>query len=528
MAAAQNQASAQAYFSWARWPRAIKRIARVHAFLYRASFGLLGGNAGGMPTLLLTTRGRKSGAPRTTPLPYFKYGGGDGDGGATQLAVVASFGGAARNPSWAANIAAHPQVQVQLRFRRRQNAAARAATSAERRRLWRAITEAEPRFLQYQAATAREIPVFVITPAADSLTSAAPTKGDAMASNGQWRLKTRPQGMVTPANFEYAEEQIPQPAEGEVLVRNLYLAFEPAMRGWLNATRSYVPPVGIGEVMRAQSVGQVAESRHADFAAGDFVTGMLGWQQYALAAPGAGASAATAQGLRKTPPGVDPMLALSVLGITGLTAYFGMQDVGAVKEGDAVLVSGAAGATGSIAAQIARLRGAAKVVGIAGGPQKCEWLKREAGLDAALDYKAEPDLRAALQREFPKGVDLFFDNVGGEILDAALLNMALHGRVVICGGISQYNAEEVPPGPRNYMQIVLRRLTVRGFILFDFAKRSEEATRQLVQWLNEGKLAHAEDVQHGFENTPQTFLRLFSGANLGKQLLQIAEPQGQG
>ncbi len=341
-----------------------------------------------------------------------------------------------------------------------------------------------------------------------------------MTMNGQWRLRTRPDGMVRESDFEYVEEEIGGPGEGQLLVRNLYLAFEPAMRGWLNDVKSYVPPVGIGEVMRASTVGQVVESRHPGFAAGDIVSGMLGWQQYAIADGEPGMMGR----LTKVPAGIPPYLVLSALGGTGLTAYFGMLDVGELKEGDTVLVSGAAGATGSVAAQIARIKGAAKVVGIAGGAAKCKWLVDEAGCDAAIDYKSE-DVGQQLRQEFPKGVDLFFDNVGGEILDAALLNMAQKGRVVICGGISQYNEKELPAGPRNYMQIVIRRLTVKGFILIDYFHKAQQAMTDLGAWVGEGKLNHAEDIQEGIENTPKTFLRLFSGANLGKQLLKIADPE---
>ena len=255
-----------------------------------------------------------------------------------------------------------------------------------------------------------------------------------MAMNGQWRLRARPDGMVKESDFEYVEEPIASPGEGQLLVRNLYLAFEPAMRGWLNDVKSYVPPVQIGEVMRASTVGQVVESNHPEFAAGDIVSGMFGWQQYAIADGEPGVMGR----LTKVPDGIPPSLVLSALGGTGMTAYFGMLDVGGLKQGDTVLVSGAAGATGSVAAQIARIKGAAKVVGIAGGETKCQWLLDEAGCDAAIDYKSD-DVGRRLRQEFPKGVDLFFDNVGGDILDAALLNMAQNGRVVICGGISQYN-----------------------------------------------------------------------------------------
>lgn len=336
--------------------------------------------------------------------------------------------------------------------------------------------------------------------------------------NAQWRLRERPTGMVDESTFERVEEPVGTPGEGEFLVRNLYLAFEPAMRGWLNDVKSYVPPVGVGEVMRSGGVGEVIESNHDQFPVGTLVSGMVGWQQYTIDDGSLGPMGA----IRPLPPGTDPLLSLGALGATGMTAYFGMMDVGQVKEGDTVLVSGAAGATGSVAGQIARIRGAAKVVGIAGGQRKCDWLVKEAGFDAAIDYKGE-DVGARMREESPDGYSLFFDNVGGEILDAALLNMAQNGRIVLCGGISQYNDEELPPGPRNYMQLVIRRCTMQGFILIDHLAQAGQALRDLSNWIEDGKLVQAVDVQQGFDNAPQTFLRLFSGANLGKQVLQIAE-----
>ena len=329
--------------------------------------------------------------------------------------------------------------------------------------------------------------------------------------------------MVKESDFECVESPLPDVEDGQILVRNLYLAFEPAMRGWLNDVKSYIPPVGLGEVMRASAVGEVIESRHREYAVGDLVSGMMGWQEYALADGEPGPMGRLAQ----VPDGIAPEVMLSALGGTGLTAYFGMTDIGEVREGDTVLVSGAAGATGSVAAQIARLRGAERVVGIAGGPEKCQWLTEQAGLDAAIDYKSE-NLKKRLRQELPSGASLFFDNVGGPILDEAFLNMAQGGRIILCGGISGYNEETLPPGPSNYMQIVIRRLTVKGFILIDHFKDAGRALGELSGWLSEGKLALATDVQEGFENTPKTLLRLFEGQNLGKQLLKLAEPSLKG
>ena len=324
--------------------------------------------------------------------------------------------------------------------------------------------------------------------------------------------------MVQISDFEYVEEPVPAIQDGEVLIRNLYLAFEPAMRGWLNDVPSYIPPVAIGEVMRASTVGQVIESKNSANPKGQLVSGMFGWQEYFVG----GGTPGPFGGISPVPDDIPPYRMLSLLGGTGLTAYFGLHDIHPVKEGDNVLVSGAAGATGSVAAQIARIAGAAKVVGIAGGPEKCDWLLNKAKIDGAIDYKNE-DVGRRIREEFPKGVDLFFDNVGGDILDATLVRMADNGRVTLCGGISSYNEKELPPGPRNIMQIVIHRLSVRGFILFDHIAGAGEAIADLRRWSAAGDLVVEEDIQEGFENTPKTFLRLFQGKNLGKQLLKIAD-----
>lgn len=339
-------------------------------------------------------------------------------------------------------------------------------------------------------------------------------------TNGQWLLANRPEGMIQESDFEFKEAPVPELADGELLIRNLYLAFEPAMRGWVDDKPSYIPPVGLGEVMRASSVGQIIESKNPEFPVGQLVSGILGWQQYVVTDGKPGLMG----GLSVVPDGIPPHRMLSLLGGTGLTAYFGVHDIHPIREGDNVLVSGAAGATGSVVAQIARLRGAGKVVGIAGGPDKGRWLKEKAGLDGAIDYKNE-DVGQRIDEEFPDGVDLFFDNVGGDILDATLPRMKDHGRVTLCGGISGYNEKELPPGPRNIMQIVIKRLTVRGFILIDHLGGIGQAIADLSQWAAEGKIIVEEDIQEGFENTPKTFLRLFQGKNLGKQLLKIADAE---
>jgi len=339
-------------------------------------------------------------------------------------------------------------------------------------------------------------------------------------NNGQWILKSRPVGMVKESDFEYVESPVAELlADNEFLVRNLYFAFEPAMRGWLNDVKSYLPPVKIGEVMRAGTVGQVVESNNPNFSIGDFVSGTMGWQEYVVTD---GQNTSTGN-INKVPDGVPPYLMLSALGTTGLTAYFGMLDLGKPGVGDVVVVSGAAGATGSIAGQIAKIKGAAKVVGIAGGEAKCNWLKTELGFDEVIDYKSE-NVMAELAKYCPNGIDIYFDNVGGEILDAALLNMAQNGRIVLCGGISAYNEAELPPGPKNYMQLVIRRCTMAGFIVLDYLDQAPKAYSDIMGWIADGSLKHAEDIQEGIENTPSTFLRLFQGKNRGKQLLKIAEP----
>lgn len=339
------------------------------------------------------------------------------------------------------------------------------------------------------------------------------------STNRQWRLKTRPVGMIEESDFELVETPLPSLEDGQILVRNLYLAFEPAMRGWLDDVKSYLPPVGLGEVMRSSAVGQIVESRNPAYSEGSLVHGMLGWQEYCLTdgAPG------PMGGVSAVPDGIPPYLVLSALGATGLTAYFGMIDVGQPREGDVVVVSGAAGATGSVAGQVARIKGAGKVIGIAGGERKCRWLVDDARFSVAIDYKSE-DVGVRLREECRDAINVFFDNVGGEILDQALLNMAQNGRIALCGGISAYNERELPPGPRNYMQLVIRRCTLQGFLLLDHLGRAREAIEELSKWIASGELVHAEDIQEGFENAPRTFQRLFRGENLGKQLLKIADP----
>ncbi len=326
--------------------------------------------------------------------------------------------------------------------------------------------------------------------------------------NRQWLLARRPVGMIEESDFELTETPVPEAGHGQVLVRNRLFSLEPAMRGWVDDAPNYLPPVPVGGVMRGMAVAEVVESRLEGYAPGDAVLGMTGWQEYAVGDAG----------LRKLEPGVDPGLALSALGMTGITAYFGLLEIGKLQSGDVVVVSGAAGATGSVAAQIAKIQGC-RVVGIAGGPEKCRWLTQEAGLDAAIDYKSE-DVGERLSALCPDGIDVFFDNVGGPILDAVLARIARGARVVICGTVQRYGQEELPPGPSHYYRLIAQRARMEGFVVLDFLPRAGEATAQLLEWVSAGKIAWQVDVQKGFENLPKTLRRLYTGANFGKQLLE--------
>ncbi len=329
--------------------------------------------------------------------------------------------------------------------------------------------------------------------------------------NRRFLLAKRPVGAANRDTFSYVEESLGQPQEGQVLVENLYLSLDPAMRGWMNEGKSYIAPVGIGDVMRALGVGRVIASRHPDFVEGDHVSGALGVQDYFL---GEG------KGLHKVDPNRAPLpLYLSALGMTGMTAYFALLEVGAPKAGETVLISGAAGAVGSVAGQIARLKGC-RVVGIAGGAEKCRYLVEELGFDAAIDYR-QGDLAAALKRECPKGIDVYFDNVGGDILDAALTRLAFRARVVICGAISQYNNEEAVKGPANYLSLLVNRARMEGFVVMDHAAKFGEAAREMAGWLADGRLKSKEHIVEGLETFPETLNKLFTGENLGKLVLKV-------
>jgi NADPH-dependent curcumin reductase CurA len=329
--------------------------------------------------------------------------------------------------------------------------------------------------------------------------------------NHQFKLAKRPVGMVQRSDFEYAQAPVAEPGEGEVLVKILYISLDPAMRGWMNEGKSYVPPVGIGEVMRAGAVGRVITSRDPNIAVGDHVVGVLGVQEYAVA---------KAKGLTKVDPKLVPLpVYLGTLGMPGMTAYFGLLEIGQPKAGETVVVSGAAGAVGQVVGQIAKIKGC-RVVGIAGGADKCAYL-RSIGFDAAIDYKHE-DVKAALKQHCPKGVDVYFDNVGGEILDIVLTQLAMHARIVICGAISQYNESKMK-GPSNYMSLLVNRAMMKGMVVFDYASRYGEAAREMAGWMATGQLKTREDVVEGLETFPETLLKLFKGENTGKLVLKVAD-----
>ncbi|QKV96216.1 NADP-dependent oxidoreductase [Streptomyces sp. NA02950] len=332
--------------------------------------------------------------------------------------------------------------------------------------------------------------------------------------NHQYRLAARPVGLPRPTDWEYVEEPVAEPGEGELLIRVIYLSLDPAMRGWMNEGRSYIRPVEIGEVMRAGGVGQVIASRNPRFAVGDYVSGTLRVQEYCLS---------DGQGLTTVDPALAPLpVYLGVLGMPGMTAYFGLLDIGRPEAGQTVVVSGAAGAVGSVVGQIAKLKGC-RVIGIAGGERKCRLVVEELGFDACIDYKSE-DVRKALREVAPEGVDVYFDNVGGDILDTVLTRLARGARVVICGAISQYNATDRVQGPANYMSLLVNRASMTGMVVFDYAGRYPEATAELAEWLSAGKLRSLEDVVDGSVRAfPETLLRLFKGDNTGKLVLKVAD-----
>jgi NADPH-dependent curcumin reductase CurA len=330
--------------------------------------------------------------------------------------------------------------------------------------------------------------------------------------NRQFRLAARPSGMPRPSDWSFTEQTVVEPGEGEVLVKVLYLSLDPAMRGWMNEGRSYIAPVNIGDVMRALGAGQVIASRNAAFAVGDHVTGVFGVQEYAIS---------RGEGMMKVDVQFAPLARyLSVLGMPGLTAYFGLLDIGQPKAGETVLISAAAGAVGAVAGQIAKIK-SCRTIGIAGGPEKCRFVVDELGFDASIDYKAD-DVKAALSRHCPKGIDVYFDNVGGEILDTALVFLNRRARVVICGAISQYNNTTPVKGPSNYLSLLINHARMEGFVVFDYAAGYGEALCEMAGWLTAGKLKAREDIAIGLENFPAALLKLYTGENFGKLILKVA------
>ena len=327
----------------------------------------------------------------------------------------------------------------------------------------------------------------------------------------QWLLNGHPRGRgIVEDDFKLVETALPDPGPGEMLIKLRWLGFDPAQKGWMENIADYVAPMAIGEVMRGSGIGEVVTSNGGRFAVGDLVFGTTGWTEYLVT---------TGKDLTKVETDLPPTAVLSVLGTTGLTAYCGLFKVGRPLAGDTVVVSGAAGATGSIVGQLAKIAGC-RAVGIAGGRDKCAWLVEEAGYDAAIDYKAG-DIRDQLKQHCPNGIDVIFDNVGGAILDAMLSRIATGARVVICGGISRYETGSLPAGPQNYFNLVFRRASMAGFIVSDWASEFPAIRKRLEAFVEDGRLAYREDIQHGFENAPDTLKRLFSGANRGKQMLEI-------
>lgn len=331
--------------------------------------------------------------------------------------------------------------------------------------------------------------------------------------NRQFKLTSRPVGMVKRSDFDFVTTPAGEPGPGEALVRVLYLSLDPAMRGWMNAGRSYVAPVGLGDVMRAGGIGRVVASNDPSLAVGDTVVGMTGVQDYTVA---------KAKDLTKVDPRLAPLPRyLGALGMPGLTAYFGLLDIGQPKDGETVVVSAAAGAVGAVTGQIAKIKGC-RVIGIAGGPDKCGYVVKELGFDAAIDYKNE-DVRAALAKHCPKGIDIYFDNVGGEILDTVLSMLAHRARVIICGAISQYNNPEAIQGPRNYLSLLINHARMEGFVVFHYAARYPEGMQALAGWTIAGKLKAREDIVEGLETFPDTLQKLFRGENFGKLVIKVAD-----
>jgi NADPH:quinone reductase len=336
-----------------------------------------------------------------------------------------------------------------------------------------------------------------------------------MKKNLKILLKSRPTGMPTMENFQFVEEEVPVPKDGEILIKTLYLSVDPYMRGRMSDAKSYVAPFPVGEVLTGGVVGQVVESHNENFRVGELVTAELGWARY---------SVSDGQKVRKIDPTAGPITtALGVLGMPGLTAYFGLLDIGKPQPGETVVVSGAAGAVGSVAGQIAKIKGC-RVVGIAGSETKVRYLVDELGFDAAVNYKTD-NLHAALKQACPNGVDVYFDNVGGDVTDAVIYRINTNARIVLCGQIAQYNLEKVDVGPRLFTQLLIKSAMVKGFIVTQYAQRANEGIQALSQWLREGRIKYSEHIVEGLENAVDAFLGLFRGDNIGKQLVHVSDPE---
>lgn len=331
--------------------------------------------------------------------------------------------------------------------------------------------------------------------------------------NKQWRLKARPIGEPTADTWQYSETEVPAISDGQLLIKIEYISLDPAMRGWLNDAKSYIEPVQIGDVMRAGTVGQVLESKHAKFAVGDYVCGHDGVQSYAVS---------DGTGLYKVDANLAPLpYYLGVLGMPGMTGYFGLLKTAMPKAGETVVVSGAAGAVGSVVGQIAKIKGC-RVVGIAGGSEKCKFLVDELGFDEAIDYKND-NVKKALKQACPNGVDVFYDNVGGDILDDVLSQINLHARIVICGAISQYNNTTAVKGPSNYLSLLVNRARMEGIVVFDNVKEYPTAMKDIAGWINSGELTVKDHIVEGIETFPDTLMMLFNGKNFGKLVLKVGE-----
>ncbi len=332
--------------------------------------------------------------------------------------------------------------------------------------------------------------------------------------NHQWLLAKRPNGNIRSTDFTWNETEIAEPNEGEILIRNIYLSLDPTNRGWISDTPGYLPPVPLGSVMRGIAIGVVEASRNARFPEGSIVQGMLGWQTYTLS---------DGSGLTILPnmPGVPLTAHFGLFGHIGMTAYFGLLEIGELASGETITITAASGAVGSLVGQIGKLKGC-RVIGITGSDEKCQWITEELGFDAAINYKTE-SVYEQLKVHCPEGIDVIFENVGGEIFDAELAHINLHARVVLCGLISQYNATEPVPGPYNFRNLLTRRGKLQGFIVLDYMDRAMEAMMELAQWYQEGKISYHVDVIEGLQEAPTAINRLFDGNKKGKLLIKVSE-----